>query len=84
VVFNLHVDHRPEELARAAGHFRRLIDHALRQGGSYFLTYHRFADAAQLLAAHPGIREFLAAKRAMDPAGVFQSDWFRGLREQLA
>ena len=84
VVFNLHVDHRPEDLAGSAGHFRRLIDHALRQGGSYFLTYHRFASAAQLLAAHPDIREFLAAKRAMDPAGVLQSDWYRALREQLA
>jgi FAD/FMN-containing dehydrogenase len=84
VVFNLHVDHRSEDVARAAEHFRRLIDHALRHGGSYFLTYHRFASAAQLLAAHPGIRDFLAAKRAMDPSGVFQSDWYRNLRELLA
>ena len=84
VVLNLHIDHRAEDLARAAGHFRRLIDHALRHGGSFFLTYHRFASAAQLLAAHPGIREFLAAKRAMDPAGVFQSDWYHAVRELLA
>ena len=45
VIFNLHIDHRSEDMARAAEHFRRLIDHALRQGGSYFLTYHRFASA---------------------------------------
>lgn len=83
VLFNLHVEHHPGEVTRAADHFRRLIDHALRQGGSYFLTYHRFADAAQLQAAHPGIRNFLAAKQAMDPGGVFQSDWYRALREQL-
>ena len=84
MVFNLHVDHREQDLARVAGHFRRLIDHALRHGGSFFLTYHRFASAAQLLAAHPGIRDFLAAKRALDPAGVFQSDWYHAVRELLA
>ncbi len=84
VVFNLHIDHRSEDLARAADHFRRLIDHALRQGGSFFLTYHRFASAAQLLAGHPGLRGFLDAKRALDPGGVFQSDWYRALRELIA
>lgn len=77
VIFNLHVDHRPADIERAAGHFRRLIDHALRHRGSYFLTYHRFADAAQVEAAHPGMRDFLAAKRRFDPQGVFQSDWYR-------
>lgn len=84
VVFNLHIDHRAEDVARAADHFRRLIDHALSHGGSYFLTYHRYATATQLLAAHPGIREFLATKHAVDPAGVFQSDWYSALREQIA
>jgi FAD/FMN-containing dehydrogenase len=83
VVFNLHLDHRPGDVARAAGHFRRLIDHALRRGGSYFLTYHRFASATQVEAAHPGIRDFLAAKEALDPGGVFQSDWYRHLREMF-
>jgi FAD/FMN-containing dehydrogenase len=81
VIFNLHIDHRPGDLARAASHFRRLIDHALRYQGSYFLTYHRFADAAQIEAAHPAMRGFLAAKRLHDPEGVFQSDWYRHLRE---
>ena len=80
VIFNLHVDHRREDIERAATHFRRLIDHALRQGGSYFLTYHRFASAAQVEAAHPGMRAFLAAKQALDPQGVLQSDWYRHMR----
>jgi FAD/FMN-containing dehydrogenase len=79
VIFNLHVDHRPQDVASAAGHFRRLIDHALRHRGSYFLTYHRFATRDQIEAAHPGIRRFLAAKRAFDPAGIFQSDWYHHL-----
>ena len=84
VIFNLHIDHRPQEIARAAEHFRRLIDHALRHDGSYYLTYHRFADARQIEAAHPGILPFLAAKRALDPQGVFQSDWYRHLEELFA
>jgi FAD/FMN-containing dehydrogenase len=77
VIFNLHIDHRREDVARAADHFRRLIDLSLRHGGSYFLTYHRFASAAQVEAAHPAIRQFLAAKRRLDPEGLFQSDWYR-------
>jgi hypothetical protein len=84
VIFNLHVDHRPQDVERAAGHFRRLIDHALRHGGSYFLTYHRFASAAQVEAAHPDIHGFLAAKRSMDPNGVLQSDWYRHTRGLFA
>ncbi len=84
VIFNLHIDHRAQDIERAAGHFSRLIDHALRYGGSYFLTYHRFASAAQVLAAHPDIRRFLATKRALDPTGVFQSDWYRHLEGLLA
>ena len=84
VIFNLHIDHRPADIDRAAGHFRRLIDHALRHGGSYFLTYHRFAQRAQVLAAHPRMREFLAAKKALDPGEVFQSDWYLHLKELFA
>ena len=79
VIFNLHVDHRPQDVQRAREHLRRLIDHAVHFGGSYFLSYHRCASRPQVEAAHPGIRRFLAAKRAMDPAGVLQSDWYRHL-----
>ena len=53
IVFNLHVDHSPEGIATAAGHFRRLIDRAIELGGSYYLTYHRWATAEQALACHP-------------------------------
>ena len=83
VIFNLHIDHRPEDIGRAATHFRRLIDHALRHQGSYSLTYHRYAQRAQVLAAHPHMRDFLAAKRRMDPGELFQSDWYRALRDLM-
>ena len=84
VIFNLHIDHRPEDIGRAATHFRRLIDHALRHQGSYFLTYHRHARREQVLAAHPQMPEFLAAKLRFDPAERFQTDWYRSLKELLA
>ena len=77
VVFNLHVDHTPRGVATAAGHFRRLIDRAIDQGGSYYLTYHRWATAAQARAGHPRLVEFLQRKRTYDPDGLFQSDWYR-------
>jgi hypothetical protein len=43
--------------------------------GSYYLTYHRWADARQLVACHPRIEEFLREKRRLDPDAVFRSDW---------
>ncbi|MDQ1241215.1 MAG: hypothetical protein QG550_466, partial [Pseudomonadota bacterium] len=43
VIFNLHVDHHADGLARARTDFQRLIDRAIEFDGSYFLTYHRYA-----------------------------------------
>jgi FAD/FMN-containing dehydrogenase len=83
VVFNLHVDHSPEGIARAATAFRALIDEALALGGSFFLTYHRFATRDQLLRAYPELPAFIAEKRRLDPQGRFQSNWFRWLVETL-
>ncbi|MDL5365483.1 FAD-binding oxidoreductase [Xanthomonas sp. NCPPB 2654] len=77
IVFNLHVAHDPAGLAQAADAFRALIDDALHFGGSYYLTYHRWATAAQLQAAHPRIDAFLAAQREFDPRGLWRSDWYR-------
>ena len=77
IVFNLHVDHTSDGVAKAAGHFRRLIDRAIEQDGSYYLTYHRWATADQIRAGHPRLSEFLTRKREYDPDGVFQSDWHR-------
>jgi FAD/FMN-containing dehydrogenase len=77
VIFNLHVDHEPKAIARAESTFRQLIDYALAYQGSYYLTYHRYANARQLIAAHPAILRFMQAKRALDTDEVFQSDWYR-------
>ena len=78
VIFNLHVEHDQREPAVAA--FRALIDLALSFGGSYFLTYHRWARRDQVERAYPQFGEFLAAKERFDPEGRFQSEWWRWYR----
>jgi FAD/FMN-containing dehydrogenase len=76
VVINLHVDHSAEGLLKARTDFQRLIETAARFGGSYYLTYHRWATREQVERCHPRIREFLARKRAYDPREMFTSDWY--------
>src|SRR5258707_1300044 len=77
VIFNLHTVHDPEGLQRSADAFRRLIDMAARRGGTYYLTYHRFATRKQVEACYPQFAEFLHRKRKYDPEERFQSDWYR-------
>jgi FAD/FMN-containing dehydrogenase len=77
VIFNLHVDHHAQGIDRAQAAFRRLIDRAIDFGGSYFLTYHRYADRGQLLRCYPEFPEFLRRKRAWDPEARLSSDWFQ-------
>jgi FAD/FMN-containing dehydrogenase len=76
VVFNLHVDHSPAGIEKAQRDFRRLIDRAADFGGSYYLTYHRWATRPQVERCHPRMREFLSVKQTYDPRGVFTSDWY--------
>jgi len=80
IIFNLHTPHDPDGVERSATAFRTLIDLAIRHGGSYYLTYHRFARRDQLLTCHPRLQEFFAAKDRHDPEGRFQSDWYRSTR----
>ena len=81
IIFNLHVDHTPEGIERAADAFRRLIDRALDHDGSFYLTYHRWATKTQVEAAYPRFAEFLREKLRLDPDERFQSDWYRHYRE---
>jgi hypothetical protein len=76
IIFNLHVDHVDAEIEHAAEALRGLIDLAISLGGSYYLTYHRYATPTQLEACYPRVREFFARKRFYDPRGLFQSDWY--------
>jgi FAD/FMN-containing dehydrogenase len=83
VIFNLHVRHDPDGIARAQRDFRRIIDRALQRAGSFYLTYHRWATLDQLIAGHPRFPEFLRAKLAVDPDERFQSEWYRHWRDLL-
>jgi len=84
VIFNLHVAHDQLALAKAADDFRLLIDRGLKHGGSYYLTYHRWARRPQVEAAYPQFAEFLRLKRQYDPQERFQSDWYRQYRDLFA
>jgi len=84
IIFNLHTAHDADALGRTAAHFRRLIDRGREYGGSYFLTYHRWATRAQVLACYPQLPEFLALKRKYDPEERFQSEWYRHYRAMFA
>ena len=83
-VMNLHVEHSREGLRKAERDFRRLIDRAIEQGGSYFLTYHRWATRQQVEKCYPQMAEFLKLKRKYDPSEVFQSDWYRHYKRMFA
>jgi FAD/FMN-containing dehydrogenase len=77
VVFNLHMVHSPEGIAATTDTLRRMIDYAAARSGSFYLTYHRFADARQLEACYPRFRSFLDLKRRYDPGEMIVSDWYR-------
>jgi FAD/FMN-containing dehydrogenase len=83
-VLNLHVAHTAEGIERAAAAFRRLIGLAKKRGGSYFLTYHKWATRAQVEACYPQFPEFLRLKRRYDPQERFQSDWYRHYKTMFA
>jgi FAD/FMN-containing dehydrogenase len=84
IIFNLHIDHEPAKISEAQGAFRHLIDLASILGGSYYLTYHRWALKDQVLSCYPQFPEFLAKKRQYDPDGIFQSDWYRHYEKMFA
>ena len=84
IIFNLHAAHTDQGVRKAAADFRRLIERAIEWGGSYYLTYHRFAERRQVEACHPQMAEFLRLKRQHDPDERFQSDWYRHYRAMFA
>jgi FAD/FMN-containing dehydrogenase len=83
IVFNLHVTHDQMGIENAARAFRSLIDCGIHQGGSYYLTYHRWATRKQVETCYPMFAEFLRMKRTYDPDEMFQSDWYRHYRKMF-
>jgi FAD/FMN-containing dehydrogenase len=84
VIFNLHTAHNKQALDKTAADFRRLIDRAIQHGGSYYLTYHRWATRKQVEICYPQFSEFLRLKKKYDPEERFQSDWYRHYKAMFA
>ena len=83
IVFNLHVEHTDTGIAHTADALRALIDLATERGGSYFLTYNKFATPEQLLRCYPQIQEFFALRDRYDQDGVFSSNWLRAYKDTV-
>jgi FAD/FMN-containing dehydrogenase len=83
-VMNLHVDHTEQGIAKSAADFRRLIDRAIEHGGSYFLTYHRWAERRRVEICYPQFADFLRRKRRHDPNEMFTSEWYRHYKAMFA
>jgi FAD/FMN-containing dehydrogenase len=83
IIFNLHVVHTPEGMARAAQAFRDLIDMGMKRGGRYYLTYHRHARRDQVEGCYPQLPEFLRLKQKYDPSERFQSEWYRFYKQMF-
>ncbi|HZL89082.1 MAG TPA: FAD-binding oxidoreductase [Pirellulaceae bacterium] len=77
VVCNLHVRHTDEGIAKAQADFRQILSRVVEFGGSFYLTYHRWATAEQVAACYRRIRDFFRLKRKYDPHERLQSDWYR-------
>jgi len=82
-IFNINTVHTPAGLEHSIGAFRRLIDMAIACGGSYYLTYHKYATRSQVEACYPQFAEFLRLKRLYDPQERFQSNWYCHYREMF-
>jgi FAD/FMN-containing dehydrogenase len=84
IVFNLHVVHTDEGKQKAATDFRRILDRVIEHGGSYYLTYHRWATRKHVETCYPQFAEFLRLKKKYDPGELFQSNWYRHYKEMFS
>ncbi len=84
VIFNLRTPHTDSGCRQTADTFRALIDASNALGGSFFLTYHRYASAAQVEASYPQFREWLRLKKKYDPDELFASSWYVHYRDAFA
>lgn len=82
-IFNINTVHTPSGIEHSSTTFRRLIDMAIARGGSYYLTYHKYATKEQVETCYPQFAEFLRLKLLYDPQERFQSNWYRHYREMF-
>ena len=84
VIITPHCPDGAPEKRKAGELYRQLAEAAIKRGGSFYLTYNRFAGRGQMDAAYPQFAEFLQLKRKYDPTELFQSEWFRHYRNLYA
>jgi FAD/FMN-containing dehydrogenase len=53
-----------------------IIDLTARNGGRFFLPYQLHYTPEQLRRSYPEIAAFFAAKRRLDPEGLFDNSWY--------
>ncbi len=80
VIFSPHSSGETQALRKTGEVCRQLIRAANKRGGSFYLTYNRFATRDELASAYPQFQEFLNLKKQYDPRETFQSDWYRYYR----
>ena len=62
---------------------RQFLECVLRHGGSFSLGAPHLPTLAQLETCYPMLREFLSAKRRLDPESRLQTPWFRWFNAML-
>lgn len=76
VVFNIHFEHSNKGIDHVRTTFQYMIDKAIEFGGSFYLTYHKWARKDQIISCYPQMVKFLELKRKYDPEELFRSSWY--------
>lgn len=77
VIFSPHTSGETQSLKKTSEVCRQIIRAANKRGGSFYLTYNRFATRDELASAYPQFPDFLNLKKQHDPREIFQSDWYK-------
>jgi FAD/FMN-containing dehydrogenase len=77
VVFSPHTSGETQALKKTGEVCKQIIRAANKRGGSFYLTYNRFATRDELASAYPQFPDFLNLKKQHDPREIFQSDWYK-------
>jgi len=77
VIFSPHTSGETQSLKKTGEVCRQIIRAANKRGGSFYLTYNRFATRDELASAYPQFPDFLNFKKQHDPRESFQSDWYK-------
>ena len=77
VIFMPHTSVEKTALRKTGETCRQLMRAATKKGGSFYLTYNRFASREDIAFAYPQFAEFLLLKKKYDPMETLQSEWYR-------